>query len=199
VNLNYNQSDINSWNDTLKNLIKIQPSWQKWDKKSTFYKDNKEDIQKINSIITQRISNARKILAVMNINKQIDQSIETIINSDSSLFNEQESLARKINSKSDTYTEKLNSEIKELTNSNKSSNSSIPDYVYTPSSKPIAVDNSSTIAVEAAEKQASCKKIVNQCMSDIGQRIVNLQGSAYDMAARAYGDECNKQYKKCIQ
>jgi len=199
LSLSYNQSDINSWNDTLKNLIKIQPSWQKWDEKSVFYKENKADIQRINNIISQRISNIKKILAVMNDGKQIDVNIQKLINTDSSLFNEQESFATRINSKSDAYAEKVDKEIKQMKKSSKSSNDLISDYVYIPSEKPAAIDNSAAIAAAAAEKQAKCKKIANQCMSDIGQRIVNFQGSAYGMAAKAYGDECNKQYKKCIQ
>jgi len=84
---------------------------------------------------------------------------------------------------------------KELKNSLKDSDKSSPsNYVI---SSPAPVDNSAAIAAAAAEKQAECKKAANQCMQDIGSKIMGLQGSAYETAAVALGNDCNRQYKKC--
>lgn len=50
-------------------------------------------------------------------------------------------------------------------------------------------------AIAAAEKKyQQCKKDLQNCMNDIGSKIMGLSGSAYSSAAKALGDSCNRKY-----
>ena len=48
---------------------------------------------------------------------------------------------------------------------------------------------------EAAEKKREqCRKDLQECMNDIGGKILGLSGSAYGAAARALSDSCHRKY-----
>ena len=49
------------------------------------------------------------------------------------------------------------------------------------------------------DKQASCKKISNQCMDNIQYKVGHLSGSAQQSAIKAYGNTCNEEYKRCVK
>ncbi|MFZ2193737.1 MAG: signal peptidase I [Candidatus Moraniibacteriota bacterium] len=94
---NYKQSDIDSWRSTVSDLKKIKPGWEDLKKYDIYYKEHKKDINRINSIISERISNARMILSKMETNQWLSAEEQGLIDRDATLFREQNKLADKLN------------------------------------------------------------------------------------------------------
>lgn len=99
---NYKEADIVSWEQALKDLKKIQPSWKNIGS-AKFYDDYKKDMKRISVVIAQRISNIQKIAGRMRANQWLTAEEIRMTNMDESLANEQNSLADKINKKIDSY------------------------------------------------------------------------------------------------
>lgn len=95
----YKQSDIDSWQQTLDALRNIQGGWSSLKDNATYYQANKPDIDRINEIISTRISRIDVIVTTMKANQWLSSQQNSWINQDLSLYNEQESLATKLNKK----------------------------------------------------------------------------------------------------
>jgi signal peptidase I len=94
---NYGQSDINSWRDTLTSLKKNKPGWESLKKYDIYYKENKKNVDKINSIISTRIDNINRIISRMESNQWLTTEEQRLIDQDEALFDEQEQIANKLN------------------------------------------------------------------------------------------------------
>lgn len=96
---NYKQSDIDSWKPSLNGLKNIQLGWASLKDNDSFYRGNKADVDRINEIINIRISRINSIISTMEANKWLSSEQNKWIKEDQDLYNEQESLASKLNSK----------------------------------------------------------------------------------------------------
>ena len=96
---NYKQSDIDSWKPNLAKLREILPSWEKIRDFSLTYNNNKKDADRLVEIINYRIGMIQTIITKME-NRQWLNSAENnyIHNEDLQLFNEQEGIAKRLNS-----------------------------------------------------------------------------------------------------
>jgi hypothetical protein len=93
----YSQEDIQSWRDALSNLKDIQPGWAKLQDNTQFYVEHKSDIDEINSLINQRISNVSTILARMEANQWFTSSEKELIKKDEATAKQINELAKKLN------------------------------------------------------------------------------------------------------
>lgn len=96
---NYNQKDIDSWKTILSKLREIQPSWKRLEESGEFYKNHQGDADRINGIIAIRISNIEVIVKKMEANQWLTNQERGYIDGDKKLYDEQESLATKLNSR----------------------------------------------------------------------------------------------------
>lgn len=94
---NYNQEDTESWKTTLSQLEEIQPGWNRLKESGDFYKQHQKDADRINEIISIRISHIEAIISRMGANQWFTQQEKDYINQDKSLYDEQQSLANKLN------------------------------------------------------------------------------------------------------
>lgn len=95
---NYKQSDIDSWKPSLDGLRNIQSGWASLKDNSSFYNQNKAGVDRINEIISIRISRISSIISTMESNKWLSSEQNQWIKEDQSLYNEQQALANKLNS-----------------------------------------------------------------------------------------------------
>lgn len=95
---NYKQSDIDSWKPSLDGLKSIQSGWADLKNNTSFYGQNKSDVDRINDIISTRITRISSIISTMEANKWLSGEQNKWIKDDQGLFNEQQSLADKLNS-----------------------------------------------------------------------------------------------------
>lgn len=200
--LDYNPDTIKDWGKTLSDLRKIQPSWQKWNKDADYYKENKDDIQRINVVISQRIANCQKILISMKAGLQLTDNERKLINADKSLYNEQETLAKRINKNVEAWEPKSDISKKY---------SSTPDPIAT--SQPIVTpppyvkkttSPSAPIDTEAIRRQqeASCESNYTSCVSSGIAREESLlrargmeSSSEAQLVASRVTNSCKIQYK----
>jgi signal peptidase I len=96
---NYKQSDIDSWQPSLDGLKNIQSGWADLKNNGSFYSQHKADVDRINEIISTRISRIESIVSTMKANKWLSSEQNKWISEDLGLFNEQEALANKLNGK----------------------------------------------------------------------------------------------------
>lgn len=94
---NYDQSNIEGWESTLNRLREIQPSWQKCKEWGKLYEDNRTTCDRINEIIAIRISNISAAVTKMKSNQWLSTAESNALKQDQTLYNEQESLATKLN------------------------------------------------------------------------------------------------------
>lgn len=94
---NYKAEDIEALRISINRLKEIQPSWEDLKKFDKFYSDNKSDIDRITSIISQRISNLSLILSRMEANVWLSDTEKSLLDADKELYEEQKSLADKLN------------------------------------------------------------------------------------------------------
>lgn len=95
---NYNQADIDSWKKSLSGLKEVQPGWSNLKNNKNFYDSNKTSIDRINKIIIIRILNIEAIVKRMESNQWLTNQEKGYIDEDKKLYDEQESLAIKLNS-----------------------------------------------------------------------------------------------------
>ncbi len=95
---NYNKEDIEGWKKLLSRLHEIQPGWAEFKEFKEVYDKNKQDVDRINEIISLRISNISAIVTRMEANQWFTASEERMIDQDIALSDEQASLAKKLNS-----------------------------------------------------------------------------------------------------
>jgi hypothetical protein len=98
VSPNYKKDVVDSWRNVLNSLKGIQPNWEDLKNNSSFYNSHKSDVDRITQIISIRISNISGIVTKMDANLWLtnDQDVYTRP-TDTTLYNEQESLATKLN------------------------------------------------------------------------------------------------------
>lgn len=96
---NYSQSIIEGWQEALDSLRQNQTGWQNLKQNSYFYGKYKTDIDRINEIISIRILNMDSVVTSMRANKWLSLALDAYTKTgDRALFNEQESIAKKLNS-----------------------------------------------------------------------------------------------------
>jgi signal peptidase I len=95
---NYKKEDIESWKTSLSRLREIQPSWASLKDNTNFYQKNKEDVDRINEIISIRISNISAIASKMEANQWLTATEQKMIDQDKPLYDEQEAIATRLNS-----------------------------------------------------------------------------------------------------
>ena len=95
---NYSKKLIESWEISLNKLREIQPGWSSLKEYSSFYNKYKSDIDRINDIISTRISKIDAIVSAMKANRWLSTDLDAFTRTgDKSLYDEQESLANKLN------------------------------------------------------------------------------------------------------
>lgn len=94
---NYKAEDIESWKTNLSRLREIQPSWARLKDNSNFYQKNKNDVDRINEIISTRIANISSIVARMESNQWLTATEQRMVNQDKALYDEQEAVATRLN------------------------------------------------------------------------------------------------------
>ncbi|NTV40793.1 MAG: hypothetical protein HGA61_00770 [Candidatus Moranbacteria bacterium] len=199
--LDYDLDTIKDWESTLSGLRKIQPSWQKWNKDADYYKENKDDIQRINAIISQRIANCQKILVSMKAGLQLTDNERKLISANNSLYDEQETLAKRINSNVEAWEPKSDISKKY---------SSTPDPIST--SQPIVTpppyvkktSPSVPVDTEAIRRQqeANCESNYTSCVSSGIAREESLlrargmeSSSEAQLVASRVTNSCKIQYR----
>ncbi len=95
---NYKKEDIESWKISLSKLKEIQPGWASLKNNPDFYQNNKADVDRINEIISVRITNISAIVAKMEANQWLTATEQKMIDQDKSLYDEQEAIATRLNS-----------------------------------------------------------------------------------------------------
>lgn len=95
----YEKGVVDSWKTSLASLKGIQSGWQGLKNNSSFYEKNKGDIDRINEIISIRISNISIIVSKMEARQWFTSAEQKMIDSDQALYNEQEAIATRLNSK----------------------------------------------------------------------------------------------------
>jgi signal peptidase I len=95
---NYNPADIDGWKTNLTRLREIQPSWNRLKESGNFYQNNKSDVDRVNDILSIRISNLTAIVARMEANQWFTAAEQKMIDQDKVLFDEQDALGKRLNS-----------------------------------------------------------------------------------------------------
>lgn len=95
---NYTKEVVDSWKTSLANLREIQPSWERLRTYQGFYDKNKSDVDRITGIISTRIGNISLIVLRMEANQWLSAAEEAMIDQDKVLYDEQEILAKRLNS-----------------------------------------------------------------------------------------------------
>jgi len=96
---NYKEEDIDGWKNFLLRLRKIQPGWARLKESKEFYKKNKQDIDRINEIISIRITNISAIVDKMEVNQRLNTAEKRMIEQNKVLLDEQEIIAARLNSR----------------------------------------------------------------------------------------------------
>jgi len=94
---NYKTEDIESWKTNLSRLREIQPSWSRLKENNNFYQKNKNDVDRINEIISTRIANISSVVARMESNQWLTATEQRMVNQDKALYDEQEAVATRLN------------------------------------------------------------------------------------------------------
>jgi len=95
---NYEQSLIDSWQKTLESIRGIQAGWSDLKNYTSFYNQHKDEVDRINEIISTRISRMESFIATMKANKWLSSEQEGWMKEDQGLYNEQQALSSKLNS-----------------------------------------------------------------------------------------------------
>jgi signal peptidase I len=95
----YEQKDLNEWKDLLNKLTEIKDGWLALKENEDFYKENQADIDRINEIIRIRASRARAIIKRMESKEWFTDEERTFLSDDKSLFDEQNAIAERINTR----------------------------------------------------------------------------------------------------
>lgn len=95
----YEKGVVDSWKTSLSSLKGIQPGWQGLKNNASFYEKNRGDIDRINEIISVRISNISIIVSKMEASQWFTSAEQKMIDNDQALYNEQEAIATRLNSR----------------------------------------------------------------------------------------------------
>lgn len=96
---NYSDSLIQSWETPLNQLKNIQGSWQNLKNNDRIYSTHKAEVDRINDIIATRISSIEGVVATMKANQWLSAAQNDYTKTgDKQLYDEQEALAKKLNS-----------------------------------------------------------------------------------------------------
>lgn len=94
---NYGVGEIASFKDAVKRLRDIQPGWQRLKELDEFYQQHQADVDRLNDIITMRISRFEIIIQQMEENKWLTTEQNNWISQDAQLSEEQNNLAGSLN------------------------------------------------------------------------------------------------------
>jgi signal peptidase I len=95
---NYEASIVKSWQNSLKNLKEIQPSWEDSTEAGELYENNQEKIDRIREIISYRIKMQSQIVAKLESNQWLNDELNTYASTtDSQLAKEQVKLNQELN------------------------------------------------------------------------------------------------------
>jgi len=94
---NYGQGEISSWREGLEKIKSIQPGWQKIKDYPDVYNPKKQEVDRINELISLRISRLEKIVSRMEKNEWLTQEEKKWIEEERALSKEQNDLAEVIN------------------------------------------------------------------------------------------------------
>lgn len=95
---NYSREVIDSWKTTLQQLKEIQPGWQQLKTYSRGYDEHKNEVDRINEIISLRINSISGIVSKMDSNQWLTNEQQSYVSLDNALYEEQQVLAEKLNS-----------------------------------------------------------------------------------------------------
>jgi len=96
---NYTKDIIESWEISLNRLKEIQPGWVGLKQNASFYNKYKAEIDRINDIISTRISRIDAVVLTMKANRWLSSDLDSYTRTgDKVMYDEQESLATKLNS-----------------------------------------------------------------------------------------------------
>ncbi len=93
----YSQGEIVSWKDGLSRLERVQSGWAKLKDYEEYYSKNRTAVDRINEIITLRISRFKQIINRMESNQWLTEEEKAWTREDSSLAEEQDRLADQLN------------------------------------------------------------------------------------------------------
>jgi hypothetical protein len=96
---NYKKEVVDSWQSALNSLKEIQPGWAGLKDSGQFYEQHKNDIDRINEIISIRITRMTAIVAKMSANKWLSTAEDKWTDEDFKLAQEQMKLADQLNSR----------------------------------------------------------------------------------------------------
>lgn len=95
----YSRDLINNWKKALGNLREVRPSWTKLRDYPDFYKENQKEVDRMIELIDHRIRNIEEVVFAMEKNQWLTKDEQAYVNSDSILYEEQNRLAKILNSK----------------------------------------------------------------------------------------------------
>lgn len=96
---NYPREVVESWQSTLNRLREIQTGWGSLKSWGKFYEENKTDVDRINEIISIRISNISPIVVKMQNNQWLSSNENDYTYKDADLSSEQDAIATRLNSR----------------------------------------------------------------------------------------------------
>ncbi|HRN69978.1 MAG TPA: hypothetical protein PLS49_02225, partial [Candidatus Woesebacteria bacterium] len=94
---NYGDGEVQSWTDGLNRLKQVQPGWEQLKSQTQIYNQYKTDVDRINAIITTRISRMEQIVKRMQANEWFTEEEKRWVAEDATLGEEQTSLSDKLN------------------------------------------------------------------------------------------------------
>ncbi len=95
---NYPKQIIDNWKQALANLRDVKPSWERIKSIEPFYSQHKADVDRMIQLLEHRISNIERIVTRMERNEWLTKEEQAYTESDKGLYEEQETLAKKLNS-----------------------------------------------------------------------------------------------------
>lgn len=95
---NFPQKIVDNWMQALANLRDVKPSWERVRTIQPFYEEHKADVDRMIQLLEHRISNIEKIVTRMGKNEWLTKEEQAYVEFDKGLFDEQEALAKRLNS-----------------------------------------------------------------------------------------------------
>ena len=97
ISPNYGSGEIENFKEASRRLREIQPGWLKLKEYDEFYQKNQSDVDRLNSLISTRISRIDQIIKKMEENKWLTDEQNQWISQDAKLSEEQKYLSDKLN------------------------------------------------------------------------------------------------------
>jgi len=95
---NYEPGVVQSWEQSLRRLREIQPSWENAKEFGSFYEENKESVDRISAIISERISMQSQIVEKLKANEWLSAELNSYADTrDTQLAEEQSRLTEELN------------------------------------------------------------------------------------------------------